>query len=468
MWDMATPIFVGGHKVGSIFSGQFFFDDQPVDRQWFAAKARLYGFDEAAYLSALDRVPRLSRAAIDRGTSFLVKLGKMISNLSYSNMELASSFAERNALTDSLHKSEEILNAAQSIANLGSWVLDLQTDSLFWSDEVYRIFGLQPQEFGATYAAFLDAVHPEDRAAVDEAYRCSTREGRDRYEITHRIVRARTGEVRWVHEKCEHTRNSGGAVIRSIGMVQDITERKNAEEELQRNNRELLAVNRTWEEFAFAASHDLREPLRMINIYSQLLLRRCVAGDDQLATQSKRYIEAGVRRMEELIRDLLSFAQANHEEQILTERADLNRSLASALSILQAHIDNGSLQVTSERLPVVNGNERRLAQVFQNLLSNAYKYRKHGHPARIDVSARLQGGEWSITVHDNGIGFDRQYADQIFGLFKRLHANGYEGTGVGLAICRRIVERYGGRIWADSDGVGRGASFTFALAAAQE
>ena len=140
---------------------------------------------------------------------------------------------ERKRAEEALRESRERLERSQEIAHLGSWELDLVNNRLTWSDEVYRIFGLQPQEFGATYEAFLDRVHPEDRAAVDAAYSGSLREGRDTYEIEHRVVRRSTGEVRIVHEKCEHVRDASGRIIRSVGMVHDITERKQAEEALR-------------------------------------------------------------------------------------------------------------------------------------------------------------------------------------------------------------------------------------------
>ncbi|MGE5645292.1 MAG: PocR ligand-binding domain-containing protein [Acidobacteriota bacterium] len=237
MWDVATPIMIGGEHVGNVFAGQFFFDNEPVDDERFRAQARRYGFDEAGYMSALKSVPRLSREAVDRGMSFLAKLGHTLSLLSYSNLKLARSLAERDALTASLKLSGATLNRAQEIAHLGSWELDVANHRLFWSDEVYRIFGLAPQEFGATYEAFLDLVHPDDRAAVDAAYAASLRDAKP-YELTHRIVRRGSGEVRWVHEKCEHITSPEGGIVRSIGMVQDITERKRAEEELVRTSQQ--------------------------------------------------------------------------------------------------------------------------------------------------------------------------------------------------------------------------------------
>ncbi len=147
--------------------------------------------------------------------------------------------SDRKKAEEELQQSEKRLNRSQEIAHLGSWELDVVKDKLSWSDEVYRIFGLKPQEFGATYEAFLQAVHPDDREAVDAAYSGSLREGKDDYEIEHRVVRKSTGEIRIVHEKSEHVRDETGKIIRSIGMVQDITERKMMEDKLEEYSKHL-------------------------------------------------------------------------------------------------------------------------------------------------------------------------------------------------------------------------------------
>jgi light-regulated signal transduction histidine kinase (bacteriophytochrome) len=171
--------------------------------------------------------------------------------------------------------------------------------------------------------------------------------------------------------------------------------------------------------------------------------------------------------MEWLIQDLLAYSRVIHMEGAPAGRADLNRSLSDALKTMEARISETNARVTAASLPVVAGDAARFTHVFQNMLSNALKYR-HAHIApEIDISARWDGANWIISARDNGIGFEPQYAQKIFGLFKRLHKDEFSGTGLGLAICQRIIERYGGRIWAD--GIpGQGAVFHFALPAVEK
>ena len=230
MWDIATPITIGGKHMGNVFSGQFFFEGESIDYDAFRGQARKYGFDEKEYIEALDAVPRLSRETIERAMSFFAKLSHTLSQLSYSNIKLARALSQGEALTASLRESEERLKTAQAIAHVGSWDLDLVNNRLSWSDEVYRIFGLEPQEFGATYEAFLDSVHPDDREAVAAAYSGSLREGegglRERaphHEEAYGRSTRRPREVRAL-QGFERPRRPV-----SLGMVHDITELKSRE-----------------------------------------------------------------------------------------------------------------------------------------------------------------------------------------------------------------------------------------------
>ena len=237
MWDMATPLVIGGDHKGNLFLGQFFLDDEPIDYNLFRNQADKYNFAKQDYLDALEKVPRLSKHKLDHAKSFFLILAQSISQLSYSNIKLSRSINQQKKAENKLKEKEKLLDKAQEIAHLGSWFLDLGKNDLSWSNEMYRIFDIQPHEFNSTYEGFLESVHPDDRDAVNAAYTSSVTESKDGYEIEHRIIRRHTGEIRHVLEKCEHIKDKSGEIIRSVGMTHDITERKEAVEAMKENER---------------------------------------------------------------------------------------------------------------------------------------------------------------------------------------------------------------------------------------
>ena len=230
---------------------------------------------------------------------------------------------------------------------------------------------------------------------------------------------------------------------------------KEADEDIRRANRDL-------EQFAFSASHDLQEPLRTVNIYSELLTQRYSDKLDGQALEFLGHIRKGATRMETLVRDLLSFTQVTKLD-VIPETTDANEALSKALADLEGAIKESKVRVTADPLPSVSMHERHLQQVFQNLVGNAIKYRSAERAPVVHISAERQDGRSVFSVSDNGIGIDPKYSQTIFGLFKRLHtSNEYEGTGLGLAICQRIVDQYNGRIWVNSE-AGKGSVFKFSL-----
>ncbi len=210
------------------------------------------------------------------------------------------------------------------------------------------------------------------------------------------------------------------------------------------------------------ASHDLQEPLRIVNIYTQLMLND-LGGEKPALSQYADFVQQGVRRMDALIQDLLTFSRAVHGDELAIGTADLGAALNKALALLKNRIEESGAAISADGLPTVRGDASQLAHVFQNLLSNALKYRKKDTCPQIRISAKRDGDSWTISMADNGIGFETQYAERIFGLFKRLHRDEYPGTGLGLAICKRVLERYGGRIWAEGR-PGEGSTFYFSAA----
>jgi signal transduction histidine kinase len=243
--------------------------------------------------------------------------------------------------------------------------------------------------------------------------------------------------------------------------------RENAQKhrELEQMASELRKVNDDLQQFAYAASHDLREPLRIITAYSDLLVKSCVDGVNGDGALYARFIQQSTSRVQDLLSDLLTYTQLTEPERESTEWADLNVALEDALKNLKALVEESGAAVSSDALPAFGGHRIHFVQLFQNLIGNAIKYRGAEVP-RIRISAQKCESEWRIAVADNGIGIAPEYHRQIFGVFKRLHGRAIPGTGIGLAICKRIVERYGGRIWVESK-PGAGATFYFTLPIAE-
>jgi PAS domain S-box-containing protein len=349
------------------------------------------------------------------------------------------------------------------VAHVGSWEWDVLENEVEWSDELYRIYGLEPGSTRVTYQAYMDRVHPGDREATAASIQAAL-DGEEGFEFEERIVRPE-GEVRVLQSRGYVVRDESGLPRRMIGTCHDITERKQAELELERRMEALDRTNRELSVLSYAASHDLKEPLRTVASNVQLIERqlREIDGAPEIR-RSARYVVDGVRRMDELITDLLEYSNADRRSDA---EAGAGPALAEALERLGALIKETGARIEAGSLPRVAASQSRLVALFQNLVSNAIKYRNGSSQPEIRISAERDGAMWRFAVADNGSGFDPADAERIFEVFQRLGADqGVGGTGLGLAISRRIVEAQGGRIWAESE-PGRGSVFRFTLPAAE-
>jgi PAS domain S-box-containing protein len=296
-------------------------------------------------------------------------------------------------------------------------------------------------------------IHSSDLERCVETYR-SCFDSRKDFVMEYRR-RRHDGEWRWVLSHGTPRLGGKGEFLGYIGSCVDIHDRREMEQHLRRANTDL-------QQFAYSASHDLQEPIRTVVIYSQLVGKRYGAKLDETAQTFLDYVIAAAKRMEKLVHDLLLYTQTASGEEVVPETADAGEALSGALANLSLAVNEAGAQVTNDPLPVVEIRSVHLQQLFQNLIGNAIKYRGTQQP-RIHISAREQHDHWLFSVQDNGIGIDADYKERIFGIFKRLHtADKYSGTGIGLAICKRIIERYRGRIWVESE-LGKGSTFFFTI-----
>jgi PAS domain S-box-containing protein len=363
--------------------------------------------------------------------------------------------------TEELARSNYSLSESQSIAHVGSWSWEVPigTTVCAWTPETYRLFGVSPDTFVPSAELFQGLIHPDDRAAM-RAWTCACLAGEEPPDLEFRVGLP-DGGVRYILGRGHLVRDAGNQPTRMVGIAQDITERKRAEEKLRLALADLGRSNKDLEQFAYVASHDLQEPLRMVSSYTQLLARRYQGQLDASADKFIAYAVDGANRMQRLIEDLLAYSRVGTRAKGF-ELIDCTAALDRALANLKAAIDASGAVVTHGPLPAVVHDNLLLVQLFQNLIGNAIKFHVEA-PPRVHVTAEQKAEEWVFAVRDNGIGIDPQYAQRIFTIFQRLHTNEeYSGTGIGLAICKKIVERRGGRIWVESQ-PGSGSTFYFTV-----
>ena len=256
-------------------------------------------------------------------------------------------------------------------------------------------------------------------------------------------------------------RDAHGDILGIIGFAVDITESKLADEELKSTLKELKSSNQELEQFAYVASHDLQEPLRMVSSFTQLLEMQYKDKLDETALEYINFAVDGAKRMQDLINDLLAYSRINTKGDKF-ENIDLEKVLGDVLFSLEIEVEENQAVFTSEFLPKICADYRQMVELFQNLIGNALKYRSSETP-QIYISAQKKDDHWLFSVEDNGIGMKPEYSEQIFKIFRTLHTKEeYEGTGIGLAINKRIIRRHGGRIWVESE-LGKGSTFYFTI-----
>jgi PAS domain S-box-containing protein len=322
----------------------------------------------------------------------------------------------------------------------------------YYNDRWYEFTGFTRGTFGD--ASWEPILHPDDVQRCRETWYGAIRSGIP-YKIEYRFWDRHEHRWRWFMGHAISARDDDGRTVKWFGSCIDIDDQKRVEDDLRRANEDL-------EQFAFSASHDLQEPLRSVKIYSELLMESYGEGIDGEAQEFLTSLRGAATRMEMLLHDLLAYTQVTKFDKP-AESFNAEEALATALANLSGTVSEAGARITADPLPSLQVHGAHLQQLFQNLIGNAIKYRSPERPPVVHVTAKQQNGNWIFAVADNGIGIRPEYREKIFGLFKRLHTSDeYSGTGIGLAICQRIVDRYHGRIWVESQ-PGSGSTFRFTL-----
>lgn len=381
------------------------------------------------------------------------------SELKIANRKLSSDIRKLRTTEQALQESREKLSLALENGQIGTWEWDLSSNEFICDERAERMFGIEKVNPQKTYPSFFNYIHEEDlphvRKTVSKVIDCG-----DHLDTIFRI-RPNNGEANYISIKAFINRNGEGKATSMSGVCFDVTGmKKEVEQVLIRINEELLRSNTDLQQFAYVASHDLQEPLRMVSSFTQLLQLKF---HDKLGTDGNEYIHyavEGSKRMYELLNGLLAYSRIQTRGREFSE-VSMNRVVEKVTENLRLIITETKAVIRVPELPGIVADENQMIQVIQNLIENSLKFRR-GIP-EVKISCDKKDNFYVFSVNDNGIGMESQYFERIFRIFQRLHrSEAYSGTGIGLAICKRIVERHGGKIWVESS-MGVGSSFSFSI-----
>lgn len=343
-------------------------------------------------------------------------------------------------------------------AGIWDWI-NVDEDEQWWSPKFYELLGLKNQEIEARISNLKELLHPED---LEYTFKLVQRhfEKKSPFLIEYRLLH-KSGKYRWFQGAGKATWNEDGVAQRMVGTIIDIHARKLAEIAEEERTLQLSQKNKELEEFTYVASHDLQEPVRTISSFVGLFKDTYADKLDEEAKQYLDFIDGASKRSQQLIIDLLDYSRIGKDRKI--EPVDLNNVLKNVLTDLTVRIEESEATINVSNLPTIEGQATELRLLFQNLISNAIKFQNKSVPPKINIGVKTSEEEYVFSVSDNGIGIEEKYMNKIFVIFKRLHSKSeFEGTGIGLAHSKKVVELHGGRIWVESK-LGEGSVFHIAI-----
>lgn len=367
--------------------------------------------------------------------------------------------SEIRKIEKELQQSREKLTMALENGNTGIWEWNLETGKVYLDERVEKMFMLEPGSFGGSFGDIENLVIEEDLDYVRKAVQKSI-ENDLPMETLFRIGTL-YGDTKYISAKALLKRDKDGTPVSMTGVAFDVTQmKKNTDQLLLKLNEELLRSNKELEQFAYVASHDLQEPLRMISSFTQLLSKRYSGQLDETAHEYIHYAVDGANRMYNLIQGLLAYSRIHTRGKDFTE-VNMEKVMDQVKNNIRMQISEKQAEITVDQLPTIVADEAQMIQLMQNLLTNAIKFSKE--KPKVHISSKTENEHYIFSIEDNGIGIEPQYFQRIFQIFQRLlPKEQYEGTGIGLSICKRIIERHEGKIWVDSE-LGKGSTFYFTI-----
>lgn len=389
-----------------------------------------------------------------------------IAKRSFEQIETAKSDLEFKIQerTHELRQNEASLKQAQKVAKTGSWEWYPDTNKVVWSDQMYEIFGINPKQHTGFVHDIYQFIHPDDIEMVRSVSAQAAEEKRA-IPIEYRVV-AESNQIKYVRGDGDVMVDESGNMIKMFGTIQDITNEYTNQQQLEVYAKSLESKNKELEQFAYIASHDLQEPLRTLISISELFEQKYKGKLDEQADKLMHYIRDASKRMSALVKGLMDYSRIGKTTE-LTE-VDCNTIVNEVQVDLANKIKETNAQIVVDQLPKIKGYEVELRLLFQNLISNGLKFQKEGVTPVIRISAEKTKQHWKLLFQDNGVGIGEEHKERIFTIFQRLHnKNEYEGTGIGLAHCQKIIDLHGGKIWVESK-VGEGSTFFVVLPTDQD
>lgn len=451
LWDMSTPIMIGSNHVGNIFLGQFFFDDEVPDREYFIQQAHQYGFDEEEYMEALDRVPRWSRARVDTVMRFYTRLAHQISSLAYSKIELERATIAANQLIEQLKIGETHLKEAHKLARLGHWEFDPATMEQVWSEETFNILEIDISLGEPKVPEGIDFIDPEFRPMAQIAIENAILRG-EPYDQEWVITTAK-GNKKWVRSKATVHRENG--ITRSVtGSFQDISDFKALEAEIRKKNEQLLATIAEKDKFFSIIAHDLKTPFNAIIGLSELLSEEVNEQDCKGIISTARIIQQASKRAMNLLTNLMDWTRSQSGRlEFNPEHIEMSSLCEEVIGLFEESVAQKGIVIRNSFTPPVKlfADRNMLSTVIRNLISNAIKFSYTG--GTVDVLLNRTEDSVQLQVEDYGIGIPADRVEKLFKIDEAISTRGTlneTGTGLGLILCMEFIKKHKGEITVQS------------------